>query len=331
MAIHESSCGLPVPLKPCASTPLIRSITPADANVTMTAPEPLRNERREKPARVSARAASEVSVRRAASEVSVRVMPWLPSPRSSDRLEHAHVAEAAAQDPGERLLNLLVGGARVLVEERFGGEHHTAQTEAALRGLLVDEGLLNRMQFLRCAETLERGDLGARHRADRRDAGPDGLAVRDHRARAALAEAAAELGAAQFEVVAQDEQQRRGWIDVHGPRAPVHLQCQGGHGREDTAGDVVGGDACVALNTRAARRGIPRPYWARRFSMSGRAASTTSPTVWRLRALTNSSVSCGVCQVGLSRSMRSTDGTPARRNGMWSSSMVVSSLENVPE
>ena len=70
---------------------------------------------------------------------------------------------------------------------------------------------------------------------------------------------------------------------------------------------------------------------ARRFSMSGSAARTTSPTICRLRALTCSRSSCAVCQVGLSRSMMSTAGTPARRNGMWSSSMVVSSWRTCAE
>ena len=57
------------------------------------------------------------------------------------------------------------------------------------------------------------------------------------------------------------------------------------------------------------------------FSISGIAATTTSPTICRLRALTCSRSSCGVCQVGFSRSMMSAAATPARRNGMWSSSI----------
>ena len=73
------------------------------------------------------------------------------------------------------------------------------------------------------------------HGADRRDARPDGLAVDDDGAGAALAEAAAELRAAQLEIVAEDVEQRRGGIDVHLLRASVYLQRQDAHGRKDTS------------------------------------------------------------------------------------------------
>ena len=49
-------------------------------------------------------------------------------------------------------------------------------------------------------------------------------AVDDHRARAALAESAAEARTLQAEIVAQDVEQRRRRLDVHGVRAAVHLQ-----------------------------------------------------------------------------------------------------------
>ena len=67
-------------------------------------------------------------------------------------------------------------------------------------------------------------------RADsRRDARPHRLAVDDHGAGAALAESAAEPRALQAEIVAQDIEQRRRRLDVHGVRAAVHLQCDGAH------------------------------------------------------------------------------------------------------
>ncbi len=49
-------------------------------------------------------------------------------------------------------------------------------------------------------------------------------AVHHHRARAALAEAAAELGAVQPELVAQDIQQRRVGIGFDVMRAAIHVQ-----------------------------------------------------------------------------------------------------------
>src|SRR5262249_49084213 len=59
----------------------------------------------------------------------------------------------------------------------------------------------------------------------------------------------------------------------------------------------------------------PRDYFDNRASICGSAATSVSPTTCRLRALTASSVSPAVCQAGYSRSMMSTDGTPASMNG----------------
>ena len=58
-------------------------------------------------------------------------------------------------------------------------------------------------------QTFERRDLGARDRGDRPDARAHGLALDDHGAGPALAEAAAEARAVQVEVVAEDVEQRR--------------------------------------------------------------------------------------------------------------------------
>ena len=85
------------------------------------------------------------------------------------------------------------------------------------------------MRLLGRAEPFERRDLGAVHRADRRDAGADGRPVDDHRAGAALAEAAAELRSAEREVVAEDIEQRRRRIDVDRVRLAIHGEADGAH------------------------------------------------------------------------------------------------------
>src|SRR5206468_658816 len=93
-------------------------------------------------------------------------------------------------------------------------QNHAAQAEAALRGLLVDEGLLNRMRSLDRAEAFERRDLRVGDRADGRHARSHGSPLDDDRARPALAESAAELRAAESEVVAEDVKKRSCWIDI---------------------------------------------------------------------------------------------------------------------
>src|SRR5207245_2895985 len=101
----------------------------------------------------------------------------------------------------------------VLIEESLRRQDDAAEAKAALRRLLVDERFLNRVRVVRRTETFERGDLGAVHRADRRDARADRAAADDDRAGAALPEAAAEFRAPKREIVAQDVEQRRGRVD----------------------------------------------------------------------------------------------------------------------
>src|SRR6185436_4817585 len=78
---------------------------------------------------------------------------------ATNGFEHAHVGEAAAQDTGERLLDLFVRCARIAIEKGLRGQDDAAQAEATLRSLLVDERLLQRMRFLDRPQPLERGDL----------------------------------------------------------------------------------------------------------------------------------------------------------------------------
>ena len=120
-----------------------------------------------------------------------------------------------------------------------------------------------------CRQAFERGDLGALHRRHRPDARPDRLAVDDHRARAALAEPAAEPRTLQAEIVAQDVEQRRRRIDVHRVRRAVHLQCDVGHqkflrvaskgSRASVPGPYTASDSDEKLNSRTRSAGIIRP------------------------------------------------------------------------
>ena len=57
------------------------------------------------------------------------------------------------------MLDFRLAGFRILVEEGFGGQDHAVQAEAALGGLLIDEGLLNRVGFFGGAEAFEGHDF----------------------------------------------------------------------------------------------------------------------------------------------------------------------------
>src|SRR5262249_57453099 len=75
------------------------------------------------------------------------------------------------------------------------------------------------------------GEVGPFDRADGRDARANRTPAGDHRARAALSQAAAELGAAQREVVAEDVEQRCLGVDVDGVSLAVDREGDSAHGR----------------------------------------------------------------------------------------------------
>ena len=78
---------------------------------------------------------------------------------------------------------------------------------------MIDEGLLQRMQFAVARQALDGGYLGAFLHHRQRQAGIDPPPVDQNGARAALSVVAALLGAGQVEMVAQCVQQRGPWGD----------------------------------------------------------------------------------------------------------------------
>ena len=137
--------------------------------------------------------------------------------------------ETPAEHARHRFLNLFFAGLRILVEKRFGGQNHAAQAKSALRGILVDKGLLNGVRFFDRAQAFESRNFHALHGLDRSDAGADRLALYNHGAGSALAEAAAEFRAAQLQIVAQGVQKRRCGIKIQGVSLAVDLQRNRAH------------------------------------------------------------------------------------------------------
>src|SRR5215472_533910 len=84
--------------------------------------------------------------------------------------------------------------ARVLLapEQRDRRDDDPVDAIAALDRLLVDEGLLDWVQFRRTADPFDGGDVVTGNRPQRRIARLHGIAVHEHVARPALAFAAAE-------------------------------------------------------------------------------------------------------------------------------------------
>src|SRR6202162_1526101 len=113
------------------------------------------------------------------------------------------IGPAAAEVPGDGVADLFARGPRVAVEERLARHHHSGGAEAALQGVGLDEGLLDRREAPIRRQPLDRGDLLSLDFVREEETGTDALAVDQHRAGAAGAPVADDLGAGQPEPFAQ--------------------------------------------------------------------------------------------------------------------------------
>src|SRR5947209_5159889 len=80
----------------------------------------------------------------------------------SYRFHHAGMRKTAAQHTAQRLSKFFISCSRIHVQRGLCCQNHTAQAISALCRSFIDERLLNRMQFLRSAQTFERRNLVAR-------------------------------------------------------------------------------------------------------------------------------------------------------------------------
>src|SRR5215469_13768833 len=107
---------------------------------------------------------------------------------------------AAAEIVAQRFADLSFRWSRRAQQQRLRGHDHAVEAIAALRGLLVDESLLNGIGMLASAEAFEGHDLAAFAAFDRDHARARCHAVDQHGAGSALAEPAAIFRAVQCEI-----------------------------------------------------------------------------------------------------------------------------------
>src|SRR6185437_181631 len=163
-----------------------------------------------------------------------------------NRAQDPHMGAAATQIGLHLGADLRVGRLRIALQQRLRPHHHAGDAVAALRGLLFHESALDRRRRLDGAEALQRRDLLAFEQQQRRHAGQYRLAVDDHGAGAALAEAATEFRGVEFQVVAEHVEQRRIRIGVDLMILTIDLQCHHGFSRcVALAGALLGpGEVC---------------------------------------------------------------------------------------
>ena len=100
---------------------------------------------------------------------------------------------------------------------------------AALKAVVVDERLLQRVQDFALGQALNGRDFFALGHHGQREAAVHAAAVDQHRAGAALAVVAAFLRARQVEVFAQRVEQRHPRLGLNGAHGAVHFQAHLAH------------------------------------------------------------------------------------------------------
>ena len=146
------------------------------------------------------------------------------------RLHHGRydlaVAGAAAEHAAQRILHFEFRRLRVLFEQRSRGHQQAGGADAALRRAMLQEGGLQRRQSP-VGKTLDCPHRAALDRGRRHQASAGRRAVDEHRAGAAIARVAANLGAGEPEIVAQHGRQPRHGMDRHGDGRAVHFERDG--------------------------------------------------------------------------------------------------------
>src|SRR5262249_44509754 len=130
-----------------------------------------------------------------------------------DRREHLGVGAAAADVPAQVIADLVLGRGGVLAEQALHGHDHAPRAVAALERLVLQERLLDTVQLAVLGQPLDRRDLPVLDVAGQHETGADRLAVEQHRARAAHADATALQGPAQAQIVAQHVEERLVGLD----------------------------------------------------------------------------------------------------------------------
>ena len=120
-----------------------------------------------------------------------------------NRAHDVAVAGTAADIAGEVVADFALGRVRVLLEQVADSHDHPRRAEAALQGVVLMKGRLNRMQCAAWRETFDRRDRGSVGHHSENRTGFDGLSIDIDGAGAALRRVATDMGSGEAEIVSQ--------------------------------------------------------------------------------------------------------------------------------
>ena len=137
------------------------------------------------------------------------------------------VTGTPAQIAFETLADLVLGRARVALQQRRRRHEEARRAETALQSVLVPERFLQRREFAVAGQALDRCELSAIRLDGEHRAGFDRSAVDEYRAGTALAGVAADMRAGQTQVLAQEIHEQIARLDVARVVGPVHVHAHG--------------------------------------------------------------------------------------------------------
>ena len=144
-----------------------------------------------------------------------------------DGVDDLAVAGAATEHATERVEHLFLRGPGTPAQELGRGHQHAWGADPALRRAVAVEGPLQAREGAVPGQALDGEDVAARDLAQRHQTGANLLAVEQHRAGAAIAGVAADLGADQPELLAEHVGEARERPRAHPDRALVDREGDG--------------------------------------------------------------------------------------------------------
>src|SRR5581483_8620924 len=154
-----------------------------------------------------------------------RIALGLAAGHLRDHALNAAIGPAAAEIAANSVRHLGTAGMRMLVEESFGRYREPRSAEAALLGVVVDEGGLYGVRLRAASEAFGSNNLLALGLDGERSARVHGAVVHQHRAGAALSAIADTFRAGDVQVLAQGVEQRDPRLDFFGVFLAVDYQC----------------------------------------------------------------------------------------------------------
>ena len=129
-------------------------------------------------------------------------------------VDDLHVTRAHAKIARQRFANLSVARIGICLEERVTRHDHARRAVTALKGVIFHECFLHRIELAVFGQAFDRRHFASVRLHGKMETGFHHFAVEQHRARAALADHAADVRAGKTDILAQKMREQNTRLDV---------------------------------------------------------------------------------------------------------------------